>query len=129
MLARTTCPLGNSNCLSPAQAVQQLENNLIVPGVMSHAVDLHPVAVMVAILSGGELLDVPGALLAVPVLIALSVIIDEVQRERLARHGEVGGPGETARSLEGRQQRQWDRGHRMRSRGVSAGVFVLRPRG
>jgi len=54
---------------------------------MSHAVNLHPVAVMGAILSGGELLGIPGALLAVPVLASLSVIIDEVQRERLARHG------------------------------------------
>jgi predicted PurR-regulated permease PerM len=66
--------------------IQQLENNLIVPRVMGHAVKLHPVAVMLAILSGGELLGIPGALLAVPVLASLSVILDEVQRERLARH-------------------------------------------
>jgi predicted PurR-regulated permease PerM len=71
-----------------AVVIQQLENNLIVPRVMSHAVNLHPVAVMVAILSGGELLGIPGALLAVPVLASLSVVIDEVQRERLARRGE-----------------------------------------
>jgi predicted PurR-regulated permease PerM len=67
--------------------IQQLENNLIVPRVMSHAVDLHPVAVMLAILSGAELLGIAGALLAVPVLASLSVILDEVQRERLARQG------------------------------------------
>jgi predicted PurR-regulated permease PerM len=67
-----------------AIVIQQLENNLIVPRVMSDAVDLHPVAVMLAILAGGELLGIPGALLAVPVLASLSVIIDEVQRERLA---------------------------------------------
>jgi putative heme transporter len=46
---------------------------------MSHAVNLHPVAVMIAILSGGELLGIPGALLAAPVLASLSVVIDEVQ--------------------------------------------------
>jgi predicted PurR-regulated permease PerM len=65
--------------------VQQLENNLIVPRVMGHAVDLHPVVVMLAILAGGELLGIPGALLAVPVAAALSVIVDEFQRERIAR--------------------------------------------
>jgi predicted PurR-regulated permease PerM len=65
--------------------VQQLENNLIVPRVMGHAVDLHPVAVMLAILAGNELLGIPGALLAVPVVASLSVILDEIQRERLAR--------------------------------------------
>jgi predicted PurR-regulated permease PerM len=72
-----------------AVVIQQLENNLIVPRIMSHAVNLHPVAVMLAILSGGELLGIPGALLAVPVLASLSVIIDEIQRERLARHAQV----------------------------------------
>ena len=48
--------------------------------------NLHPVAVMVAILAGGELLGVAGALLAIPVTAAASVVADEVQRERLAHH-------------------------------------------
>jgi predicted PurR-regulated permease PerM len=65
--------------------VQQLENNLIVPRVMGQAVNLHPVAVMLAILGGNELLGIPGALLAVPVVASLSVILDEIQRERRAR--------------------------------------------
>jgi predicted PurR-regulated permease PerM len=68
-----------------AVVIQQLENNLIVPRVMSQAVNLHPIAVMLAILSGNELLGIPGALLAVPVVASLSVIVDEIQRERLAR--------------------------------------------
>jgi predicted PurR-regulated permease PerM len=71
--------------LAAAVLIQQLENNLIVPRVMSQAVNLHPVAVMVAILAGNELLGISGALLAVPVVASLSVVIDEVQRERLAR--------------------------------------------
>src|SRR5207237_6859375 len=65
--------------------VQQLENNLVVPRVMGQAVNLHPVAVMLAILAGNELLGIPGALLAVPVVASLSVILDEIQRERLTR--------------------------------------------
>jgi len=69
-----------------AVLIQQLENNLIVPRVMSRAVNLHPVAVMVAILSGGELLGIPGALMAVPLVASLSVVVDEMQRERLERH-------------------------------------------
>ena len=73
--------------------VQQLENNLIVPRVMGHAVDLHPVVVMVAILAGGELLGIPGALLAVPVVAAVSVIVDEFQRERAVRRAGEGTTG------------------------------------
>jgi predicted PurR-regulated permease PerM len=48
-------------------------------------VELHPIAVMLAILSGGELLGIPGALLAVPAVASLSVVLEEIQRERLER--------------------------------------------
>jgi predicted PurR-regulated permease PerM len=75
-------PLQGLLALLLAILVQQFENNLIVPRVMSRAVDLHPVAVMLAILAGGELLGIPGALLAVPVVAALSVIVEEIQMER-----------------------------------------------
>jgi predicted PurR-regulated permease PerM len=78
-------PLQGLLALILAVMVQQLENNLIVPRVMGSAVSLHPVVVMLAILAGGELLGIPGALLAVPVAAALSVIVDEFQRERVAR--------------------------------------------
>lgn len=78
-------PLQGLLALLLAIMVQQLENNLIVPRVMGHAVDLHPVAVMLAILAGGELVGIAGALLAVPVAAALSVIADEFQRERTAQ--------------------------------------------
>jgi predicted PurR-regulated permease PerM len=69
-----------------AVLIQQLENNLIVPRVMSQAVDLHPIAVMLAILAGGQLLGIPGALIAVPVVASLSVIVVEIQRERSAKY-------------------------------------------
>ena len=65
-----------------AVLVQQLENNLIVPRVMGRAVDLHPVAVMLAILGGAELLGIPGALMGVPVAAGVSVVIAELKQER-----------------------------------------------
>jgi predicted PurR-regulated permease PerM len=78
-------PTQGLSALVAAIVIQQLENHLIVPRVMGHAVDLHPVVVMVAILAGGELLGVMGALLAVPVAASLAVVVDEIQRERVAR--------------------------------------------
>lgn len=72
--------------LVAAVLIQQLENNLIVPRVMARAVELHAVVVMLAILAGGELLGISGALLAVPLVASLSVVVDEIQRERLERH-------------------------------------------
>ncbi|MBI3972812.1 MAG: AI-2E family transporter [Chloroflexi bacterium] len=62
--------------------IQQLENNLIVPKVMERAVALHPLAVMLALLAGAELLGVTGAILSLPVAAALAVVIDEIRRER-----------------------------------------------
>jgi predicted PurR-regulated permease PerM len=65
-------------------AIQQLENYIIVPRVMSKAVELHPLAVLLALMVGGELMGVLGAVLAVPVTAAISVIVDEIRAERLA---------------------------------------------
>lgn len=64
--------------------IQQLENYLIVPKVMSKAVELHPLAVLLALMVGGELMGVLGAVLAVPVTAAISVIVDEIRAERIA---------------------------------------------
>ena len=64
--------------------IQQLENNLIVPKVMGRAVNLHALVVMVAILAGGQLLGITGAILAIPVAASLSVIVDEIQKARVS---------------------------------------------
>ena len=63
--------------------VQQVENNFLVPKIMEQAVELHPLAVVVAIVVGGELLGVVGALVAVPAAAAIAVVLDEL-RDRSA---------------------------------------------
>jgi predicted PurR-regulated permease PerM len=64
--------------------IQQLENYVVVPRVMSKAVELHPLAVLLALMVGGELMGVVGAVLSVPVTAAISVIVDELRSERVA---------------------------------------------
>jgi predicted PurR-regulated permease PerM len=64
--------------------IQQLENYVVVPRIMSKAVELHPLAVLLALMVGGELMGVLGAVLAVPVTAAISVVVDEIRSERLA---------------------------------------------
>jgi predicted PurR-regulated permease PerM len=66
-------------------AVEQLENDLIVPKVMGSATSIHPVAVMLAILAGAQLAGATGALLAVPVAGFVAVLLDEVYRTRAMR--------------------------------------------
>ena len=55
--------------------IQQLENHVVVPVVMSKSVGLHPVLVISGILIGGTLGGVVGAIIAVPVLSGISVFI------------------------------------------------------
>jgi len=53
--------------------IQQLENHIIVPKVMSKSVDLNPLVVIVVILVGAKLGGAVGALISVPVATAISV--------------------------------------------------------
>ncbi len=64
-------------------AWSQVENNVLVPRVMGHAVKLNPLVVLVALLIGNQLLGLAGALFAIPAAAALAVIVDELHRERL----------------------------------------------
>lgn len=70
--------------------VQQLEAHVLVPKVMERAVGLNPLLVIVALIAGGLLSGVVGALLAIPVAGAAQVIvrhllIDPTLRKRTLR--------------------------------------------
>ena len=56
---------------------QQLENHILVPKVMERQVGVSAVAVIVALLIGGNLLGIPGAILAVPTVAILQVLFIE----------------------------------------------------
>ncbi len=58
--------------------LHQLESNILVPKIMERRVGVSPVTVMVALLIGGALLGVIGAILAVPTAAILAVIVDEL---------------------------------------------------
>jgi predicted PurR-regulated permease PerM len=57
--------------------IQQLENNLLVPLVMSKAVDTDPVVVVIALLAGVSLAGLVGMILAVPATIVIQEFIDD----------------------------------------------------
>lgn len=58
--------------------IQQLENYLIVPKVMEKSVGLHPVVIIIAMLVGGQIADVLGIILAIPVTIIASIILEDI---------------------------------------------------
>ena len=51
--------------------VQQVENNLLVPKIQGDAIELHPAVVIAAIVIGGSLAGLLGAILALPVTAAM----------------------------------------------------------
>lgn len=61
---------------------QQFENHVLVPKVMQRQVGVSPVTVIVALLIGGKLLGIVGAILAVPTAAILQVVITEVLAAR-----------------------------------------------
>ena len=56
-------------------AINQLEGHIIAPNVVSKSVNLTPLAVILALILGGELAGIPGLFLAVPVAGAIRVLI------------------------------------------------------
>lgn len=58
-------------------AFRLLEDYLIMPKAMKFAVDVHPIVTVVAVLLGGALLGLVGALVAVPAAVALGLVLDQ----------------------------------------------------
>jgi len=55
--------------------IQQIENIIVVPRVMSHALDIHPVLIIIGILILNKRIGLFGALLAAPILGLLKVTL------------------------------------------------------
>jgi predicted PurR-regulated permease PerM len=61
---------------------QQVESNLLQPLVYSQAVQLNGLVILIALLVGGQLLGIPGALLAIPVAEIIRILITEIRDYR-----------------------------------------------
>lgn len=67
-----------------AIAVQQLENNVLVPKIMSVNANVNPLAALIVILVGLQLAGVMGALLSIPVYIVLRATYSVFYQDRVA---------------------------------------------
>lgn len=72
-------------CLVFYVLYQQLENYVIYPRVMRAAIDVPAALTVVAVLLGGALLGVVGALLAIPTAAALLLVVRQVTIPRMDR--------------------------------------------
>ncbi len=67
--------------------IQQLENNVLVPIIMSKAIGTDPVIVVIALLAGAKIAGLLGMILAVPAVIVLQEIIDDWSEQKHKRVG------------------------------------------
>jgi len=67
-----------------AIAIQQLENNVLVPRISGAAVGLPPVAALLAVLFGIEIAGIVGGMVAVPLVGAVARLVSAIRRERSA---------------------------------------------
>ncbi len=72
-------------------AYQQIEGHILIPRVYGQTLRLSPLAVLVALLIGGQLLGIIGALLALPLAAGLRVLVEDL---RIELPGEL--PGEAS---------------------------------
>jgi predicted PurR-regulated permease PerM len=64
---------------------QQVEGSVLQPLVYSKAVQLNGLVILIALLVGGQLLGIPGALLAIPVAEIIRIVITELLAYRRTR--------------------------------------------
>jgi len=75
LLAATVGPAAVLAALALYFLVQQVENTVLVPKIQGNAVKLHPAAVVFAIIVGGSLAGLLGAILALPVTAAFRDVV------------------------------------------------------
>lgn len=85
---------------------QQVENFLIAPKVMNRAVDLSPATVIIALMVGGSLAGLIGALLALPLAALIKVIVEGyIVQERIDKvRAEVANGDRPVRRRRGRSR-------------------------
>jgi predicted PurR-regulated permease PerM len=72
---------------------QQVEGSVLQPLVYSKAVQLNGLVILIALLVGGQLLGIPGALLAIPVAEIIRILITEISAYRRTRREELSKNG------------------------------------
>jgi len=64
----------------------QINHNIIYPYLIGKSLNLHPVAIILSIIFGGELLGPAGMFLAVPCTVIIKLLIEDICQDRLASY-------------------------------------------
>src|SRR3546814_935330 len=82
LVALATAELGAAIVVAiVALVVQQRDNDLLAPVVYGRALQMHPLIILFAVVSGGALFGMAGTVLAVPVTAVALNVVAEARRE------------------------------------------------
>lgn len=77
LIALTVSPLLALTTTVVYFIIQQLENQVIVPVVMKKVVGVPPLVTLIALMIGGKLAGITGAILAIPIAVTVETVIGE----------------------------------------------------
>lgn len=97
-LATATTPFLALSVAALYFIVQQVENNFLVPVVMSKSVGFSPLITILALMIGGKLAGVAGAVLAVPIVLVIQVVINELLQAKAEEIPEIRTKNPSSRS-------------------------------
>ena len=69
-------------------ALTQVNHNIVYPALVGKSLHLHPVAVILGVVFGGEILGAAGMFLAVPFIVIVKIVITDIYRDRQEMKGE-----------------------------------------
>ena len=68
-------------------ALTQVNHNIVYPALVGKSLHLHPVAVILGVVFGGEILGAAGMFLAVPFIVIVKIVVTDIYRDREERKG------------------------------------------
>lgn len=86
MLTATTSPWMALQTAGFYLILTQINHNLVTPNIIGKSLNLHPIAIILGVVLGDELLGAAGMFLAVPVIVICKLVIEDIY---LARQQEM----------------------------------------
>ena len=83
ILTATQAPGLTLQTLAFYVVLTQINHNFVYPTLIGKSLNLHPIAIILGIIFGGELLNAAGMFLAVPVIVICKIVIEDIYKDRL----------------------------------------------
>ena len=83
MLTATRSPMDAAQTLGFYVILTQINHNIVYPTLIGKNLHLHPLAIILSIVFGGEVLGAAGMFLAVPIIVIIKLVIEDINTNRI----------------------------------------------